>query len=203
MCTYKFNRKIKPERKKYGIQKLKSKVDHKIYSTKGLKERCSKNNKKITKTWRRGNSIIVAEEILIVIIAAMKIVVQPIMAPLGGGPASGRVRVRVRCRSRFAAVGYTDVVKCGVEREGVIGTTDGVGRLKGTVVGEEVSYNCSYLVAIAAAAAIRVYACTGAINCGDCSHWRGLPGRLQPGLPVGCYQGIEGDYQQLRGECWL
>ena len=30
----------------------------------------------------------------------------------------------------------------------------------------------------------------------------GSPVRLKPGL--GCYQGIEGDYQQhLRGECWL
>ena len=41
-----------------------------------------------------------------------------------------------------------------------------VGRLEGTVAAEEVSYNCSYIVTIAAA---RVYACTGAINCGDCS----------------------------------
>ena len=38
--------KNKPERKIYGTWKFKPKNDHKIYSTKGSKERCSKNNKK-------------------------------------------------------------------------------------------------------------------------------------------------------------
>ena len=37
-------------------------------------------------------------------------IIQSNMAPPRGGPAaSGRVRVRVRCRNRFAAAGDTDV----------------------------------------------------------------------------------------------
>ena len=49
MYTYKFNPKIKLERKKYGIQVLRLKIDHKISSTKDPKERCSKNKNKINK----------------------------------------------------------------------------------------------------------------------------------------------------------
>ena len=43
-----------------------------------------------------------------------------------------------------------------VEWEGVLGTTDVVGRLEENVATEEVGYNCGYIVAIAAAAAARV-----------------------------------------------
>ena len=49
--------------KTYGTRKLKPKIDHKIYSTKGSKERCSKNNKKINRLEVAGNSIIIAEEV--------------------------------------------------------------------------------------------------------------------------------------------
>jgi hypothetical protein len=61
-----FNPKNKESREKmYGTRELELKIDHKISSTECPKERCSENNKKINRLEVAGNSIIVAEEIVI------------------------------------------------------------------------------------------------------------------------------------------
>lgn len=50
--------------RKYGTRELKPKIDHKISSAKGPKERCSKNSQKKERLEVAGNSIIVVEEIV-------------------------------------------------------------------------------------------------------------------------------------------